>query len=272
MAGERPNYPRRRVIAALVVIAAIAIIVAVVVLVARGIGGAETGEATSPPAPSSAPSATPTPAGAEEVDAETPPPLPAIGTCWGDPGDVTVLVNKHHPLCPVDYYPELVSVDSTGGELRPEAASAMNAMNAALEAETGLWLFSASAFRSYDTQISTYGGWVEQDGQAVADTYSARPGHSEHQTGLAMDVGASSCGCTDEPFGYTPEGEWVAQNAWRFGFIVRYPPGYEWMTGYIWEPWHLRYVGQQVAATMHDAGIATLEDYYGTGPAADYAG
>ena len=143
-------------------------------------------------------------------------------------------------------------------------------ITAALSAETGYSLFSASAYRSYDTQISTYDGWVADYGQAEADRFSARPGHSEHQTGLAMDLGASSCGCTDEPFGSTPEGIWVAANAWRFGYIVRYPDGYEAVTGYIWEPWHVRYVGLAIAQAMHDGGIATLEDYYGTGPAPNY--
>ena len=230
------------------------------------------GGATSTPVPTAVPTAASSPTPTLEAEQEPTAGVPSvpIGACWGDPGDITVLVNKHHPLCPTDYFPEVVYVDGTGGELRPEAASAMNAMNAALEAETGLWLISASAFRSYDTQVSTYGGWVEQDGQEVADTYSARPGHSEHQTGLAMDVGASSCGCTDEPFGYTPEGEWVAGNAWRFGYIVRYPQGYEGTTGYIWEPWHLRYVGADVAAKMRERGFATYEDYLGAGAAPNY--
>jgi D-alanyl-D-alanine carboxypeptidase len=260
MPGATPNYRRRRTLTVLIVALALAAVVAIVWI------SASTTSAISPavsPSPSASAIAEPTP---EPTPTTTPePPAP---TC--DPNDVGALINKLHPICPPDYVPELVTVGSTGGELRPEAATAMDAMAAALTAETGTTIFSASAYRSYDTQVSTYGGWVEQDGQEAADRYSARPGFSEHQTGLAMDLGASSCGCTDEPFGTTPEGIWVAANAWQFGYIVRYPDGYESVTGYIWEPWHVRYVGPAIAQAMHDAGVVTLEDYYAAGPAPNY--
>jgi len=286
---RRPNYQARRVVVALVSLAVVGVLVLAGILIARAVGGTTgDGPAAAPTTPGPSASPTPTPDAAAIAEAErlaqeqaaaaqaaaeaeaARQAMLAPGACFGDPTTVTVLVNKHHPICPVDYYPDLVPVASTGGEMRPEAADAMNAMNAALEAETGLYLWHASGFRSYDTQVSTYGGWVDGYGQAEADRFSARPGHSEHQLGLAMDVGAASCGCTDEPFGYTTEGQWVAANAWRFGYIVRYPEGYEWMTGYIWEPWHLRYVGPEIAAAMHDGGIATLEEYYGTPAAPDY--
>ena len=192
------------------------------------------------------------------------------GSCWGDADDIGVLVDKHHPLCPRDYAPDLVPVASTGGMLRPEAAAAMDALAAALGAETGLSLSAASTYRSYDEQDALYAAYVAGYGQAEADTFSAHAGYSEHQTGLAIDVAAGSCGCTDVPFGDTPEAQWLAENAWRFGFIVRYPDGYEGITGYMWEPWHLRYVGVAIATAMHDGGIATLEEYYGAEAAPDY--
>ena len=276
MQGGPANYVARRWIVGVIAAVALAALVVVILLIARGAQPAGPPIASSPtgtPSASATPSPSSTPAPAP---IETPAPpvaqLPPAGTCWGDPVDIGVLVNKLHPLCPLDYVPDLVQVASTGGTLRPEAAEALDAMAAALAAETGTSIYEASSYRSYDTQVSTYGGWVEQDGQDVADTYSARPGHSEHQTGLAIDLAAASCGCTDEPFGHTPEGEWIAANAWRFGWIVRYPDGYQSTTGYIWEPWHVRYIGVDAATAMHDQGIATYEDYLGAGPAPDYVG
>jgi LAS superfamily LD-carboxypeptidase LdcB len=102
-----------------------------------------------------------------------------------------------------------------------------------------------------------YNSYASRDGSAAADRYSARPGHSEHQSGLAFDLNTIT-----EAFGYTPEGQWVAANAHRFGFIVRYPQGKEGSTGYIWEPWHLRYLGVDTATAVYNSGLS-LEEYLG---------
>ena len=128
---------------------------------------------------------------------------------------------------------------------------------AAEAASLGLNLYISSGFRSYWSQESIYNRYVNADGQAAADRYSARPGHSEHQSGLTFDLNS-----IDESFAYTAEGEWVRDNAHRFGFVIRYPPGKEAITGYIWEPWHLRYLGVAVATELYSTGL-TLEEYLG---------
>jgi D-alanyl-D-alanine carboxypeptidase len=112
---------------------------------------------------------------------------------------------------------------------------------------------------------------VNVQGKAVADSQSARPGYSEHQTGLAVDVEPTSRKCEVEAcFGDTPEGKWVAANAHKFGFIIRYPKNMQSVTGYIYEPWHIRYVGKELAGEMHKQNIATLEQFFGLEAAPDY--
>ena len=143
-----------------------------------------------------------------------------------------------------------------GDGLTPETQGAFDAM-AAEAASLGLNLYISSGFRSYWSQESIYNRYVNADGQAAADRYSARPGHSEHQSGLTFDLNS-----IDESFAYTAEGEWVRDNAHRFGFVIRYPPGKEAITGYIWEPWHLRYLGVAVATELYSTGL-TLEEYLG---------
>ena len=139
-------------------------------------------------------------------------------------------------------------------------------------AQTGLELQAQSAYRSYSVQQGVYDGWVSSLGQEAADLTSARPGHSEHQTGLAIDVNAlPDQGCALEPcWGDTPHAAWVAENAYRFGFIVRYQDGQTAITGYEYEPYHLRYVGIELAAEMHETGVKTLEEFFGLPPAPDY--
>jgi D-alanyl-D-alanine carboxypeptidase len=160
-----------------------------------------------------------------------------------------------------------------GGQLRAEAAAQMQALLAAHTAETGLEMRSLSTYRSYGRQVDVYNGWVNQLGQEGADLTSARPGHSEHQTGLAMDLGAVPAQCDlDQCFANTTQGQWLAANSWRFGFIVRYPDGYTPITGYEYEPWHMRYVGVPLATEMHDTGVMTLEEMFGLPAAPTYAG
>ncbi len=137
-------------------------------------------------------------------------------------------------------------------------------------------IVAISGYRSYDHQASLYANYVQQYGQETADTIAARPGHSEHQTGLAMDVGNASGVCAlQDCFERTPVGVWVANNAHEYGFIIRYPDGEQGVTGYTYEPWHLRYVGpglmedMQKAATA-DPEINTLEEFFKLGSAPDY--
>lgn len=160
--------------------------------------------------------------------------------------DGILVANKTYSL-PEDYNP---------GGLTGECLSAFNKMSSAASGE-GLSIYVASGFRSYDTQRSIYNRYVSNDGKAAADTYSARPGHSEHQTGLAIDLNDISSG-----FAETDEGKWVAENCYRYGFIIRYPKGKEGKTGYMYEPWHIRYVGVAAATEIYNSGLC-LEEYYG---------
>ena len=113
-----------------------------------------------------------------------------------------------------------------------------------------------SGFRSYNTQVGLYNRYVSAYGQATADTFSARPGHSEHQTGLAFDVGS-----IDNNYGNTAGGKWLANNCYKYGFILRYPKDKEEITGYNYESWHYRYVGKDIAKYIHTHNI-TFDEYY----------
>jgi zinc D-Ala-D-Ala carboxypeptidase len=192
-----------------------------------------------------------------------------------DPNSIWVVVDKNRPLQPADYTPpDLVAVPVPHvwePTLRREAADGVVAMFAAFAAETGLQLQSQSSFRSYATQVSVYGDDVTAHGQAVADTSTARPGTSEHQTGLAIDISALPAACSlDACFGATPHGRWLAANAWRFGFLLRYPADKVAVTGYAFEPWHYRYIGVDLATEMRERAVTTLEEYFGLPPAATY--
>ncbi|MDO5795169.1 MAG: M15 family metallopeptidase [Turicibacter sp.] len=186
-----------------------------------------------------------------------------------NPDSLSVLVNKNYSL-PEDYEPDdLVFLEvplynndknNEANYLRKEAADALKELFTAAQKE-GYELIARSGYRSYATQASLYEQYVEQDGVEAADTYSARPGHSEHQTGLTIDITSDSVhGGLTESFGETEEGKWIAENAYRFGFVVRYPQDRTAETGYQYEPWHLRYVGVQVATEIYQDQLI-LEDY-----------
>lgn len=185
------------------------------------------------------------------------------------PAEAAVVVNKQRPLSPLSYAPDdLVSVD--GQQLRETAASAFLMLRDAA-ASDGVAMTVLSGYRSYESQAGLYSGYTYQYGQSAADTISARPGHSEHQTGLAVDIGDPAGMCALHAcFRETAAGDWAAENAHRFGFIIRYPKDASAATGYAYEPWHLRYVGVELAQSMHDHGSATLEEYLGLPPAGDY--
>lgn len=143
--------------------------------------------------------------------------------------------------------------------LRREASDAVGALFRAARDEAGLALASNSAYRSYTTQKGLY---------TPGDPTTAPPGTSEHQTGLAIDIGAASGKCSLDPcFTGTPEGRWLAANAWRFGFLLRFPADKAGVTGYPFEPWHFRYIGTDLAAELHGTGVTTLEEFFGLPPA-----
>ncbi|WP_165700028.1 M15 family metallopeptidase [Ornithinimicrobium ciconiae] len=181
-----------------------------------------------------------------------------------DPELLLGVVTKQQPVAPLDYAPDdLERVPGTDYELRAEVLEQLDLLFAAAE-EEDLGLRVISGFRSYDTQAGTYDYWARHYGRASADATSARPGHSEHQTGLAVDLDNTTGTCYLDPcFGETKEGRWVAEHAHEFGFILSYPQGARERTGYAYEPWHLRYVGPAVAGDMHTRGIALLPDYLG---------
>lgn len=193
---------------------------------------------------------------------------------------LTVVVNKHRPLDPQSYVPKPLS-RIQAERMRSDAAEAYKKMVRVAKAG-GVNIVAVSGYRSYDTQASLYDSYVQQYGQETADTIAARPGHSEHQTGLAMDVGNSSGVCAlQDCFEDTPVGAWVADHAWEYGFIIRYPEDEEDVTGYAYEPWHIRYVGPKLAEEMRQAAeesakdprkpyIDTMEEFFGLEPAPDY--
>lgn len=186
-----------------------------------------------------------------------------------NPENLTVLVNKNYRLSE-DYEPddlELLDVslyhrdvNHEGNYLRKPAAEALKQMFIVAKSY-GHDLVARSGYRSYTTQVALYERYVVTDGGEVADTYSARGGHSEHQTGLAIDVTSDSVGGElTQDFGQTKEGKWIAENAHRFGFIIRYPQDKALETGYEYEPWHLRYVGVDVATEIYKNNWI-LEEY-----------
>ena len=189
---------------------------------------------------------------------------PAGGSCntassHKNPAAIDVLVNKKHCLVPLSFVPNVVSAQG-GATISSVALQDYNRMfNDAASAGQPFWV--SSSYRSYATQVSTYNHWVSVNGQAVADTVSARPGYSEHQTGLAIDVAAGDR--TLNNFAGTSQYHWFQANAANYGFIQRYYAGYEAITGYASEEWHYRYVGVAAAQDMKARGIKTLEQYWG---------
>jgi len=152
--------------------------------------------------------------------------------------------------------------------LRAEVALALEAMSGAALEEVGSPIQLASGFRSYETQTRIYNNFVATHGRERADTFSARPSFSEHQTGLAIDI--TEVGGTLGEFGNTELGKWAAENSWRFGFILRYTEDNTEIAGYMSEPWHFRYVGERLAAYYHQSGALALELVFNFPPAPNY--
>nr|WP_229722218.1 M15 family metallopeptidase [Priestia taiwanensis] len=186
-----------------------------------------------------------------------------------NPNNIQVVVNKTHKLPdgyrPTDLVVPNVSFSFNGvvekSHLREEAARALEKLFA-LAKEEGIKLNAVSGFRSHQYQQAVYKNSINKNGIEHADRFSAKPGHSEHQTGLVMDVSANSVNnALEQYFADTKEGKWLRDNAHRAGFIIRYPKGKEHITGYAYEPWHLRYVGS-IAEDIFKQQV-TLEEYMG---------
>jgi len=178
-----------------------------------------------------------------------------------------ILVNKSNGLDsnykPDDLTDILYYAADRGAEGRFMRATAADAFHSLVEEAKGqgVEIVMTTAYRSYGFQSTLYNNYVSRDGQAAADRYSARPGFSEHQTGLAVDVSAASVGYKlTREFADTTEGKWLAENAHLYGFIIRYPQGREEQTGYLYEPWHLRYIGSTAANYIYENEII-LEEY-----------
>ena len=235
--------------------------------------GADTSDETNESEPSQGEARTAegsTSEGGTDGSAEEP-----AGPSW-DPESTHVLVNAQNPLEPRDYAPaDLVEPDVRTSEeaelrLRAEPSAALEEMMAAIQSED-MELAATSGYRSYESQQAVYAENYAEDGVESTDETTARPGYSEHQTGLAVDViSIDNPDCIEgDCFADTPEGEWVAQNAHRFGFIIRYPDGAEDVTGYHYEPWHVRYVGVETAAEVFELDT-TLEEYWDQPAAEEY--
>ncbi|SFG58974.1 D-alanyl-D-alanine carboxypeptidase [Halobacillus alkaliphilus] len=187
-----------------------------------------------------------------------------------NPESIKVVVNKNRKL-PEGYTPPDLTIPNVPfyfdeelpkKQMRKEAADALEKLFQAAD-QAGQDLVAASGYRSYERQKNLFEGYIEEYGEEKAKTFSARPGTSEHQTGLAMDVTSAKMSFKlDESFRDTKEGEWLAEHAHEYGFIIRYPEGKQEITGYTYEPWHLRYVGKNVSSEIHKAE-ETLEEFFG---------
>lgn len=196
----------------------------------------------------------------------------------GNPDSPLVLVDKRRPLVPANFVPPDLTtpaIPSGSGEpvlIRAEAGAAAERMFAAAAAE-GVSINVKSSYRSYDLQVQLYSSYVADKGVEATDTTSARPGYSEHQTGLALDIGDANAGtgCDfNSCFAGTAAAQWVAEHGADYGFVVRYLPGEEAVTGYSAEPWHLRYLGTAVSQDMARQDIRSYEEYLGVPGAPDY--
>ena len=192
---------------------------------------------------------------------------------WGfvlpnqNPRDILILVNKQNraPVVPMTLVkPDVTPTNEAYSEniyMRPEAARALEELFAGA-ADAGMTLYATSGYRSYSTQKAIFERKLEKMSEEAANKSVAKPGYSEHQTGLAMDVEGETTKNTGltAAFGDSPEGIWLAEHCHEYGFIIRYPKDKINITGYIYEPWHIRYVGREAAQEITKLGV-TFEEY-----------
>jgi D-alanyl-D-alanine carboxypeptidase len=185
-----------------------------------------------------------------------------------------VVVNKIRPLKPVTYRPsDLVKVPKFNPYariVRREVSSAIVLLGNDMKAAGQGTLIVQSGYRSYSSQTTIHRAKVRALGKVHGEKLAARPGYSEHQTGLAVDFAARGVSTLQVSFAKTKAGVWLAANAYRYGFVLRYPAGKTAVTGYSFEPWHFRYVGVQTATAMHDQAVTTLEEFYSLPSAPNY--
>lgn len=179
-----------------------------------------------------------------------------------EPNSIWTLVNKQHPLTELSYTPTDLII-SNGATIRVIAKVDFDLMLSDTIKQS-INLNIVSSYRSYSYQSAIYNNYISIYGQTKADTFSARPGYSEHQTGLAIDFGnPANTNCNlDDCFGTTPAGQWLAAHSYKYGFILRYPADKQSITGYKYEPWHFRYVGRELAMEMKKQNIVTLEEFF----------
>ena len=194
-------------------------------------------------------------------------PIPALKENYLHDDSIWRLVNKSHPLSNIDYRPNIVKPDvavrsdksADEQSVRKDIVPAVvNLFEAASKA--GYQLEIGSGFRSASLQRTYYTNYIRVYGQAAADTFSAKPGYSEHQTGLVVDVSTIDHYCyLEECFGTTPAGKWLKAHAHEYGFILRYPKEKQGITDFHYEPWHFRYVGKDLAAALSQSGLSLDE-------------
>lgn len=196
-----------------------------------------------------------------------------------DPASRWIVVNKQRPLNPIKYVPKdlvaprfgALNANPYGRKLRKEASTASYRLAMAMRAEGAGSMVIQSGYRSFAEQKVIYDRQVARFGLKAGEALAARAGYSEHQTGWAMDVSARGQGCQIRVcFGKTKAGSWLVANAYKYGFIIRYPEFATPVTGYQYEPWHLRYVGKPLAKAMHDDKVTTLEKYFSLPSAPNY--
>lgn len=175
-----------------------------------------------------------------------------------NPDSITVFANKYRQL-PKGYEPsDLKKIPEEYSKSWRELYLREEALEQFIKLcddakEKGLNIYASSAYRSYSYQSELYNNYVNSDGKENADRYSSRAGHSEHQTGLAIDVRTNEV--EYEKFGSTEEYQWVKQNAHKYGYVIHYTEENEWITGFITEAWHLRYIGVEHATKVHESGL-----------------
>ncbi len=225
------------------------------------------------PTPSASPSVSPSPS-ISPTPSPTPTPPIVCGFCFNPSlhslakaSSQWVVVNKLRPLTPLAYAPVL----SKNLSLAAIAAKAYDQMKAGMKKAGAGTLILNSGYRSYSTQKIVHANQVARLGLKAGEALAARPGHSEHQTGLAADVSASGQGCAIQVcFAKTKAGKWLAANSWQYGFVLRYPDGQTKITGYQFEPWHFRYVGVELATEMKSLNVTVLEKFWNLPAAPNY--